>query len=444
MRANSLNLTPAGAGGLADRWCAWPLLILMASSGLPISYSLAPARVMAVADVAEQTAAAASSASTLGSLGNLLLLGGLYSWAGAMLLSRPRSVAAVLLRCWPLLLLMALLLASALWSYLPEKVLLNVVHNNGVLLIALAAAMRYRHQPASLPQQLGLVLGANMALQVAAVLLLPGYAIDWQGRWQGLTVHPNTLGGLGFTAFWANAAALSAGPPPWPRCHWLGCALSLLAIGGADSVTSKVCVALVLLVLLGLRWLRRRGTSRQQYLRLLAAGAMLLVLLKLLAGAVDLEWLYALLGRNSQLTGRDEVWRDAYQAIGARPLLGWSFDDHAYLIASAGMPYSSYHNGVLDLAVNGGGVAVLLLALLMLNWAAGMLRPRLLAARIAPYSVAFVLAYMLHNRAEASYVSPRGQMWVIFLALLLLGACRPPQRQREHGLSFAEAGHAAR
>jgi len=442
MRVNSLS--QASAGALADRWCAWPLLILMASSGLPIGYSLAPARIMAVADVAEQTAAAASSASTLGSLGNLLLLGGLYSWAGAMLLSRPRSVAAVLLRCWPLLLLMALLLASALWSYLPEKVLLNVVHNNGVLLIALSAAMHYRHQPASLPQQLGLVLGANMALQVAAVLLLPGYAIDWQGRWQGLTVHPNTLGGLGFTALWANAAALSAGPPPWPRCHWLGCALALLAIVGADSVTSKVCVALVLLVLLGLRWLRRRGAGRQYYLRLLAAAAIVLVLLKLLAGAVDLEWLYALLGRNSQLTGRDEVWRDAYQAIGARPLLGWSFDDHAYLIASAGMPYSSYHNGVLDLAVNGGGVAVLLLALLMLNWAAGMLQPRLLAARIAPYSVAFVLAYMLHNRAEASYVSPRGQMWVIFLALLLLGACRPPQRGREHGLYFAEPGHAAR
>lgn len=443
MRATSPS--PASAAGHADRRCAWPLLVLMASSGLPLSYSLAPARIMAVADVAEQTAAAASSASTLGSLGNLLLLGGLYSWSGAMLLSRPRSAAAVLLRCWPLLLLMALLLASALWSYLPEKVMLNVVHNHGVLLIALAAAMHYRHQPASLPQQLGLVLGANMALQVAAVLLLPGYAIDWQGRWQGLTVHPNTLGGLGLTAFWSNAAALSAGPPPpWPRCHWLGCGLSLLAIAGADSVTSKVCAALVLLVLLGLRWLRRRGAGRQDYLRLLAIAAMLFLLLKLLAGAVDMEWLYALLGRNSQLTGRDEVWRDAYQAIGARPLLGWSFDDHAYLIASAGMPYSSYHNGVLDLAVNGGGVALLLLALLMLNGAAGLLRPHLLAARIAPYSVAFVLAYMLHNRAEASYVSPRGQMWVIFLALLLLGACRAPQRQREHGLYFAEPAHAAR
>ncbi|MRW89952.1 hypothetical protein GJ699_08150 [Duganella sp. FT80W] len=428
-----------------DRWCAWPLLILMAASGLPISYSLTPSRIMAVADVAEQTAAAASSASTLGSLGNLLLLGGLYSWAGALLLSRPRSAAAVLLRCWPLLLLMALLLSSALWSYLPEKVMLNVVHNNGVLLIALSAALHYRHQPASLPQQLGLVLGANMLLQVAAVLLLPGYAIDWQGRWQGLTVHPNTLGGLGFTAFWANAAALSAGPPPpCPRCHWLGCALSLLAIAGADSVTSKVCAALVLLVLLSLRWLRRRGAGRRDYLRLLAAAVLLLALLKLLAGAVDTEWLYALLGRNSQLTGRDEVWRDAYQAIGARPLLGWSFDDHAYLIASAGMPYSSYHNGVLDLAVNGGGVAVLLLALLMLNWAGAMLQPRLLAARIAPYSVAFVLAYMLHNRAEASYVSPRGQMWVIFLALLLLGACRPPRHDGAPALYFAEPGHAAR
>jgi O-antigen ligase len=426
-----------------DAWRAWPLLILMASSGMPISYSLQPTRIMAVSDVAELTAAAASSSSALGSLGNMALLGGLYGWSAAMLLMRPRSVAAVLGRSWPLLLLMALLLASALWTYLPEKVLLNVVHNNGVVLIALSSALYYRHDPDSLPQQMGLVLGANMAAHVLAVLVAPGYAIDWQGRWQGLTVHPNTLGALGLTTFWANAAALAAlRRPPHARWHVLGCVLAVACVVGADSVTSKLCALLTLALLLVMRFLRRRGTSRQNYLTLLAIAVMGFLMFKLAVSAIDLQWVYDLLGRDSKLTGRDQVWRDAYQAIGARPILGWGFDDHAYLIASAGMPYSSYHNGVLDLAVNGGATAVILLALLMLTWALRHLQRTLLAARIAAYSVPFVVAYILHNTAEASYVAPRGQLWEIFLALLFLGACRTPPRAPAPGLTLRGAGHA--
>ena len=437
--------------GHPDRWRAWPLLILMASSGMPISYTLQPTRVIALSDAAEMTAAAASSASTLNSVGNMLLLGGLYGWSAAMLLSRPRSVVALLGRSWPLLLLMAVLLASALWTYMPEKVIMNVVHNNGVLLVALASALYYRHQPELLPRELGLVLGANMGLHVAAVLLLPGYAIDWQGRWQGLTVHPNTLGALGFTAFWANAAALASGPrPPRARWHWIGCGLALAAVFGADSVTSKVCSLATLALLLGLRHLRLHRAGGNTYLSLLAGGAMAFLLFKLVSSAIDLGWLYEMLGRDPKLTGRDTVWQDAYQAIRARPLLGWGFDDHAYLIASAGMPYSSYHNGVLDLAVNGGIVSVLLLGVLILTWALRHLQRTLLAPKVAAYSVPYVLAYMLHNMTEASYVSPRGQMWVIFLALLFLGACRVPPRAAAAGVTMAappptprEAGHAS-
>ncbi len=418
-----------------DRLKALPLLVLLASSGLPVNYTLGPSRTMLVADVADMTAAAASSANTLSSTANLLLLGSLYACSACMLLARPRSVGLVLGRNWPLLLMMLLLAASAGWTYLPEKVAMNVVHNLGVILIALAAALHYRHQVNALPRDIGLVLGANLALQVAAVLLVPAWAVDWQGRWQGLTVHPNTLGALGFTTFWANASALAVNGQLRSgvgRLHLAGCVLAVMAMAGADSVTSKMCAAAALLLVLGMRYLTRRQAKRRLYIGIMLGGTLGFLLFRLLGSAIDVGWLLALLGRDSKLTGRDDVWRDAYQAIGMHPLLGWGFDDHAYLIASAGMPYSSYHNGVLDLAVNGGVVAVLLLALLFANWALQHLRRGLLAARCAPFSLAFVLPYMLHNMAEASYVSPRGQMWVLFLALLFVGACKLPPTGVRH------------
>ncbi|MYM76018.1 hypothetical protein GTP56_28030 [Duganella sp. FT134W] len=425
MHAATSNLWPWEPG--PDRLKALPMWVYLASSGMPISYTLTPARPMLVADVADMTYAAASSASILSSMTNLLLLGGLYIWSGAMLLRRPRSVAAVLGRTWPLVLLLLLLAASTLWTYLPDKVIMNVVHNLGTLLIALAAALYYRHQPQTLPRDFGLVLGLNMAIHLAAVLLVPAYAVDWQARWQGLSVHPNTLGALGFTTLWANASALAlpAAPGRWlPRLHRAGAALGVAAMLGADSVTSKMAALLCVVLLWVLRVLARRRAGPRVYLSLGIGVVLLMAMGKLALSVIELDWLFTLLGRDSKLTGRDDVWRDAYRAIGARPILGWGFDDHAYLIASAGMPYSSYHNGVLDLAVNGGLAAVLLLTLIFVNWLLSHGRRQLLAARCTPFAPAFVVPYALHNMTEASYVSPRGQMWVLFLVLLLLGACR--------------------
>lgn len=411
------------------RWMAWPLLAFMACSGMPIAYDLAPARPMLVADVAEMTAAAASNQNSLNNLLNLAVLGSQYTLAAWALLRRPRPAGAVLVHLWPLTALLALLGAGVLWSYQPGKVALNFVHNAGVLAIALAAAGYYRCDPWRLPVDLGHVLGLNMALHLAAVLVAPSYAIDWQARWQGLTPHPNTLGALGMTTFWANACVLSCLPhAPHRRLHLCWCLMAAAAVFGADSVTSKLACAALLVLAPTLHALWRRGAGLPVYVGAVALAAFAGTLYKLLESAIDLRWLFELLGRDSELTGRANVWADAWKAIGARPLLGWSFDDHAYLIASAGMPYSSYHNGWLDLAVNGGAAAVALVVLVLLYWAAEFLQPRRLARVIAPCSAAFVPVYLMHNMSEASLVSPRGQMWVIFLVLLCVGASQrmPP------------------
>jgi O-antigen ligase len=228
------------------------------------------------------------------------------------------------------------------------------------------------------------------------------------------------------TTFWANACVLFC--LPQARHRWLHlcyCIMAAAAVAGADSVTSKLaCLALLLLVP-SLHGLWRRGAGVPVYLGAVALGGFAAVLYKLVESTISLRWLFGLLGRDAELTGRANVWADAWTAIGARPLLGWSFDDHAYLIASAGMSYSSYHNGWLDLAVNGGAAAVLLLALVLLFWAADFLHPHRLARVISPCTAAYVPVYLMHNITEASLVSPRGQMWVIFLVLLCVGASHP-------------------
>ena len=173
-----------------------------------------------------------------------------------------------------------------------------------------------------------------------------------------------------------------------------------------------------------LKQLEMLKAGKKFYISVVAVGASLVLIMLAVGAALDLSGLFGMFGRDANLTGRTSLWADAIAAISKYPILGWSFDDHTHIIKTQGMAYSSYHNGFLDLAVSGGGVAIVLLVLLFATWLAGFAKPSLIAAQIVPFSASFGFAYLVHNLTEASFVSPRGQLWMIFLALVCLGACR--------------------
>ena len=420
----NINESTVSTFARSDRWKALPFLILMLSTSLPLNYKLEPARVWAVADVAEMTMAAASSGNSMSSNGFVLFLAGLYGGAGWMLLRKPKSVGAVLTRQWPLLFLMLFIATSMLWSYYPEKVVSNIVHNFGVVFIAIAAALRYRHDPWLFPKHLGYVLGINMMLHVGGVILIPSYTIDWQSRWHGLATTPNTLGALAFTTLWVNAVVLICKKSDryWP--HLLFAGLAAVTMIGADSVTSMMCSMVAVLLIYLFDRFGKMGVGMNFYVSAIIIVSMSAMIVVMAGSAFDFSGLFGMFGRDANLTGRTSVWEDAFKAISMQPLWGWSFDDHAHLIASKGMPYSSYHNGFLDLAVSGGAIAVVLLLLLLGTWAMEFTRSSRIGSQIAPLSASFVIAYLIHNMSEASFVAPRGQLWQIFLVLLFLSACK--------------------
>ena len=412
-----------------DRKKAWPFLILLMSTGLPVNYALEVARPMTVADVAELTAAATATGSSASSMLFVMFLSTLYCMAGWMLLKKPKAVAAVLSRQWPLALLMVFVALSMFWTSVPSKVTTNIIHNFGTAMIALAAAIRYRSDPWLFPKQVGYVLGFNMLLQVAAVFIIPAYAVDWQDRWRGFTTHPNTLGAMAFTTLWANAAMLICTRTSKKYLHFLFAAVAAAAVIGADSVTSMMAASCSVLLLFVFKRLEKMGAGRQFYLSLLVIIAFLSTIIYIIGNVIDFGQLLQVFGRDAQLTGRRDLWDEAFKALQAHPLLGWSFDDHAKLIA-AGMPYPTYHNGFIDLSVSGGISCILLFFSMIGVWAVSFMKKSLVASQIGPYSAAFIIAYLIHNLTEASLVAPRGQMWQVFLVVMFLGACKKWEAQR--------------
>lgn len=415
---------PSTRAHASDRWKAIPFLILMFASGLPLNYDLAVSRPMTVADVAGLTSDATAMSNSGSSLPFVLFLAGLYASSGIMLMQKPRTVFAIFRRQWPLVCLMILVASSVLWSMRPEKTMLSAVHLFGIALITAAAALHYRHDPWSLPQHLSYLLGINMVLQVGAALLMPSYAIDWQGRWQGLTSHPNTLGALAFTTLWANGVMLICRRPGNPYPHLAFVLLAAIAVLEANSVTSIVTALCCLCAVVVMTKLSKLGARKRFFVGLLIIAFAMASITLLIASQFDMGWVLESFGRDSNFTGRTSVWEDALSAISRRPLLGWSFDDHAFLIETENMPYPTYHNGWLDLCVNGGLVSVVLFLSLIATWAGAFFRRGGVASAMMPFSVPFVLGYMVHNLTEASLLAARGQMWQIFLVLVLLGSCK--------------------
>ncbi|MGZ5801377.1 MAG: O-antigen ligase family protein [Burkholderiaceae bacterium] len=395
----------------------------MLTSGQPLNYTLGPASPMTVDDVAELTQLATSEANRGNSILFVIFLGSLYIISGWMLLRKPKAVGSILQQQWPLVLLLAFIAISVSWSYEQTKVMTNIIHNTGTVLITLAAAMYYRHDPWRFPRQLGYILGFNMFIQILAVLLIPSYAIDWQSRWHGLTPHPNTLGAMAFTTLWANAAVIICKKSDKIFWHAIFILAAIAAMIGADSVTSMMVSLCVLMLIYFFNQLNKRGAGKNFYVSLFVVAILGVAIFILVGNALNLGSVFQLFGRDSDFTGRTSIWESAFKAIREHPLLGWSFDDHAYLIQK-GMQYPSYHNGYLDITVSGGAASAILMFLLLFTWAIGFAKPSRVAAQIAPFSASYVIAYLIHNLTEASLIAPRGQLWQIFLVLIFLGTCK--------------------
>ena len=400
----------------------WPLLIWLFSQGLPLGKSLEPAKPALIEEVYARSIELTSQANSLNSGFQAAFLGTLYLWGALVVLARLPRAMLLLRRQWPLALLVLYVGASALWSHNSEKVLLNTVHNCGAMLIALAAALRYQNDPWHLPRDIGYALGLNILLQVGSVVLLPSYAIDWEGRWTGLTGQANTVGVLALCAFWANIAA-SIGRPASaePRIFSIALALAaVLAMAGANSVTSMLSAACMLAITVRLR----QGGGRLLSVAILVVVPVVSILVVTLSSILNLSSILGMAGRSGDFSGRTTIWADGFLVIGRQPWLGWSFDDHAYVIRTTDMQYTTYHNGYLDLGVAGGLLAILLLFALLVTATLQLNRPLRIGGALRACILPFMLALLIYNTTEGSFVAPRNAFWMIFITLTLLGAGR--------------------
>ncbi len=269
------------------------------------------------------------------------------------------------------------------------------------------------------------------------------------GRLQGLFGNANALAYVALLGIVVFAIRIASKAPRRPLLYvWTALAVYLFVrAGSATATVALAAVGVVLATVLLMRTTRRAG-ERTRYYALYAAVAVV--------GLGAAWWLrepvLALLGRSSDLTGREAIW----QAVGARvaehPVIGWGFatpwdPTHPGFdgwIVDHGVTVMQAHNMWLDVLFQLGIVGLVAIGLTFLafiwrSWFFAVDRPRWDLVDDRPYSAVTLVPtlvgtiLLVQSVAESAPLLNWGWMFLVMLGFKikqapLLG--RGPSEQR--------------
>ncbi|MBP0443320.1 O-antigen ligase family protein [Roseomonas sp. SSH11] len=361
-----------------------------------------------------------------------LLLGGM-----ALALRYHRRCLAVLPRLWPILLLLAVIGLSVLWSAQPASTMRRSVSALGLTLYLVTTCATFGAQRFMRLVLLTLVGTAIAGLAEAVLRPQVGMDVgDYANAVRGLYYQKNAQGMALF------GAALALCYLVLDRGRILARDLAFVAFLLVTLVLSRSTTSLLLTMLAfgltALVFLFERGGAW----RLLAVTGMVMALLLLLPlpAALTVEDLFDLIGKDASLTGRTFIWEEAWKAVQNRPLLGYGYS--AFWVADSDRVRAiqrvvdwnvpTAHSGYLDVMLQLGwlGLAVLLVMLgcTLYRTARGMARP---PRHVAFWMVIFVLlqAVLSNNESSLLLLDLNLVMWMFVTYVLATPAPAPAPAQ---------------
>jgi O-antigen ligase len=339
-----------------------------------------------------------------------------------LLLRRPRLVLQRIAAVPWLALLALLAVASSLWSLDPTMTLRRSIPFALAGLFGVYFAVRF---PPS--RQLAILRLALVLLALATVvfaLFLPAIGLDHSpghgADWQGVFTQKNACGRI---MVLATAVVLFGERLTLGRLASLALFGLVLVMSGSRGawIIEGALLLLWLLVQIG-----RRSSPRARFVLAFAApvaGVCIVTVAVLNSSRLD-----PIVGRDLTLSGRTAIWRQVVHSIAQRPLLGYGYDAFWRGMQGPSLQIASAvhfvvvhaHNGFLEIALELGGVGLLLLLLAGLRamrqlWTLWICGP---VDRIA-FPLAVLLLIVLYDLDENTLLLYNGLFWVLTVAALV-------------------------
>jgi exopolysaccharide production protein ExoQ len=244
-----------------------------------------------------------------------------YAITLLLLLSRMREsrVLPGIKANWHLVALLFLTWLSIAWSIDPEVSLRRCTALLFMMLFGIYLCQRY--ELTAILRLIAVACAVNLVLSIALIALVPSIGVSSiDGRWRGIFGHKNSLGQNLLIAV-IVFAAIDVKSRGGQALRWagIGVATTLLWLSDSRGPFIALLPAIPLSLLI---WSARFGVVAR------AALVLPIVTLTFLAAALvflNADEMFDLLGKDSTLTGRTELWSFVWAAITDRPWLGYGF-----------------------------------------------------------------------------------------------------------------------
>jgi exopolysaccharide production protein ExoQ len=271
----------------------------------------------------------------------------------------------------------ALVLISVTWSIHPD---LTIRRAFGYLLsMTIAGYLTVAYNDV---ERMKLISASFAVSAIGSFLYVAAYPEDGimhivtlEGTWRGVFTHKNVLGPVMAVAVFTEIYVLTAtnGRPRW-RFLLLFMYLALVTLS-RSATALLLSAAYITTAFVYLLWGRDRLLATAVVLMILLASILVTVIL-----SIDAEFALDLLGKDTDLTGRTELWEGVVQLIADRPMLGYGYramwspgDSYRVLMdeLTGGWGVTSAHNAFLELILELGAVGI---GIIMLIVASGFWR----------------------------------------------------------------------
>jgi exopolysaccharide production protein ExoQ len=349
----------------------------------------------------------------------------IWTVAGTLMVRRYRLLLVSWHRLLWALALPLLAVLSAFWSQDAAITL----RKSAFLLLTTAFGI-YFARGFMMERQMQLICAAGgiaAMLSILFALLLPAYGIDHdvhQGVWLGIFTQKNVCA-REMLFLLASVLPFEPKTKAWRVARRVALVTIVAVVIGTQSKTALLIMGLICFIFPAIRLLRRLDRG------LLLAGA--LGVCALAGGAVvfaasAMPRFIDLLGRDSTMTGRTDIWKAVLQAIFKHPLLGYGFaafwlslrGESANIILALRWAVPAAHNGFLDIWLQTGAIGLFLFAagfLFACRTAADGLRHKSYARAAWPFAI--LLLTLVYNLDESSLLQPNDFLWVIYVTTLV-------------------------
>jgi len=320
-----------------------------------------------------------------------------------------------------ILILLGITVASILWSYDPTITKGRVITIIGTSMSGFYLATRY-----TLKQQIilfGWLFGTIIILSIFFSIGLPKYGIMGglhAGDWRGIYTHKNFLGkmmvvsAIIFLLLTMEENIKNKSP------IYFGLFFSVLLIIMSKASSPLINLASISMLLFIFRI--RRLPFEVMVPFIMATGLLLNCFFIWYQNNPDA--LFNLVGKDSTLTGRTELWAVVKEKIAQRPWLGygygtfWATDNIDDVRFAVGWPAPHAHNGILDLFLNVGivGVIVFVFSLCQTSMRS-LIWLRYCKTYEAFWPILFIVYLILSNLSESALMLQNDIYWVLYVSV---------------------------